>query len=84
MAPGQSLGRQVVLVPWEEGGAGGDVLMMAPYELSEREREAALSARQWSWVHLRHQAAAGGGKDERAGDRPRPRRSGGPRSLPPN
>ena len=29
--------------------------------------------------------AAGGGKDERApGDRPRPRRGGGPRSLPPN
>ena len=33
----------------------------------------------------RREAAAGGGKDERAaGDRPRPRQGGGPRSLPPN
>jgi DNA-binding Xre family transcriptional regulator len=29
-------------------------------------------------------AAAGGGQDERAGERPRPRRGGGRRSLPPN
>jgi DNA-binding Xre family transcriptional regulator len=32
----------------------------------------------------RRQAAAGGGTNERAGERPRPRRGGGRRSLPPN
>ena len=33
----------------------------------------------------RREAAAGGGKDEHGtADRPRPRRGGGPRSLPPN
>ena len=36
-------------------------------------------------VPERREAAAGGGKNEHAAsDRPRPRRGGGPRSLPPN
>ena len=47
-----TLGRQVVLVPWEQSAADGDVLLIAPHELTERERRAVLSARQWSWVHL--------------------------------
>ncbi len=46
------LGRQVAMVAWEESAPGADVLLMAPHEFPERERKAALSARQWSWVHL--------------------------------
>jgi phosphoglycerate dehydrogenase-like enzyme len=47
-----ALGRPVPLLPWESGAADGGVLLMAPHEVSDERRRAAIGAARWSWVHL--------------------------------
>lgn len=47
-----AIGGPVSLRSWELGAGAGDVLLMAPHELSEPRRRAALDAVHWSWVHL--------------------------------
>jgi phosphoglycerate dehydrogenase-like enzyme len=47
-----AVGRAITVTPWDRGAADGDVLLIAPHELSRRERDAALRAVRWSWVHL--------------------------------
>ncbi|WP_130510391.1 NAD(P)-dependent oxidoreductase [Krasilnikovia cinnamomea] len=47
-----SLGTSVELVPWHAGSLDGAALILAPHEWSSGERRAALSAADWSWVHL--------------------------------
>jgi phosphoglycerate dehydrogenase-like enzyme len=49
---GDALGRPVAMLPWEAGATDGEVLLMAPHELSESERRAAVGVVRWSWVHL--------------------------------
>jgi phosphoglycerate dehydrogenase-like enzyme len=47
-----AVGRPLSVLPWELGADDDDVLLMAPHELSERRRRAAVDAVHWSWVHL--------------------------------
>lgn len=47
-----AIGRAITVTPWERGAEDGDALLIAPHELSQGERDAALSAVRWSWVHL--------------------------------
>jgi phosphoglycerate dehydrogenase-like enzyme len=49
---GAALGRRVPVLPWEPGAEDGDVLLLAPYALSDAERQAVIGAVRWSWVHL--------------------------------
>jgi len=47
-----ALGRRVPVVRWEGGAEDGDVLLLAPYALSDAERRVVIGAARWSWVHL--------------------------------
>ena len=44
--------RRVSVLSWELGADDGGVLLMAPHELPEDRRRAAVEAAHWSWVHL--------------------------------
>ncbi|MBT2365572.1 hypothetical protein J7E88_09635 [Streptomyces sp. ISL-10] len=47
-----ALGAPVELRSWRDGPPDGAILLLAPHELSESERERALGGAAWLWVHL--------------------------------
>jgi phosphoglycerate dehydrogenase-like enzyme len=49
---GRALGGGVRVAAWHEGPAGGEILLVAPHELTPAGLSEVLAAADWSWVHL--------------------------------